>query len=249
MANPFRELRERLLRAGVAPRHVRRYITELDDHLADLRAEEERAGRGAQDAAAAALVRLGGTEELARAMLERPQLRSWCSRAPWMAVGLAPLTALAGAYFLACMILWMGWRIFLPDAGTPFVRLDGAAVLFFGFGRLIYFGAPISVGWFVGLIAARQRLRAVWPAAGLVLIALVGGMARVHVRSSGATAGMKHVGMSLDLHSLIHGAGAPNQSVLVGMLSPGSPHVLMILFVTLVPYMIWLWQRENVVSV
>jgi hypothetical protein len=131
MANPFRELRERLLHAGVAPRHVRRYITELDDHLADLRAEEERAGRGAQDAAAAALVRLGGTEELARAMLERPQLRSWCSRAPWVAVGVAPLTALAGAYFLACMILWMGWRIFLPDAGTPFVRLDGAAVLFF----------------------------------------------------------------------------------------------------------------------
>ena len=44
MSKPFGELRERLLRAGVAPRHVRRYLNELDDHLADLRAEEERAG-------------------------------------------------------------------------------------------------------------------------------------------------------------------------------------------------------------
>jgi len=42
----LRELEERLLRAGVAPRHVRRYVAELRDHLADLRAEEERAGNG-----------------------------------------------------------------------------------------------------------------------------------------------------------------------------------------------------------
>ena len=36
----FPELRERLLRAGVAPRHVRRYLNELGDHFTDLRAEE-----------------------------------------------------------------------------------------------------------------------------------------------------------------------------------------------------------------
>ncbi len=30
------ELRERLLRAGVAPRHVRRYLIELREHWADL---------------------------------------------------------------------------------------------------------------------------------------------------------------------------------------------------------------------
>ncbi len=29
MEKPFNELRERLLRAGVAPRHVRRYLSEL----------------------------------------------------------------------------------------------------------------------------------------------------------------------------------------------------------------------------
>src|ERR1700720_2457956 len=61
MAKPFHELRERLLRAGVAPRHVRRYLAELADHLADLRAEEEGAGRSRADAESAALVRLGGS--------------------------------------------------------------------------------------------------------------------------------------------------------------------------------------------
>jgi hypothetical protein len=57
MVKPFNELRERLLRAGVAPRHVRRYLKELADHLADLTAEEERAGRSGADAESAALAR------------------------------------------------------------------------------------------------------------------------------------------------------------------------------------------------
>ena len=69
MAKPLNELRERLLRAGVAPRHVRRYLTELADHLADLRAEEERAGRSRVDAESAALARLGRMDDLAKAMM------------------------------------------------------------------------------------------------------------------------------------------------------------------------------------
>src|SRR6266571_1398831 len=81
MAKPFHELRERLLRAGVTPRHVRRYLTELADHLADLRAEEERAGRSRADAESAALVRLGGVDNLAKAMIEQRQFQSWCVRA------------------------------------------------------------------------------------------------------------------------------------------------------------------------
>src|ERR1700692_1164160 len=99
MAKPFNELRERLLRAGVAPRHVRRYLTELADHLADLRAEEERAGRSRSGAEAAALVRLGGMDDLAKAMMEQRQYQSWCVRAPWATFGLAPLFLLAGAWF------------------------------------------------------------------------------------------------------------------------------------------------------
>jgi hypothetical protein len=37
----FESLRDRLLRGGVAPRHVTRYLRELTEHLEDLIAEEE----------------------------------------------------------------------------------------------------------------------------------------------------------------------------------------------------------------
>src|SRR5438552_14580444 len=118
MAKPFHELRERSLRAGVAPRHVRRYLTELADHLADLRAEEERAGRSRADAESAALARLGGVDNLAKAMIEQRQFQSWCVRAPWAMFCLAPLCLLAGAYFVACVYLWFGWSIFLLGSYT-----------------------------------------------------------------------------------------------------------------------------------
>src|SRR5487761_1357617 len=104
MAKPLNELRERLLRAGVAPRHVRRYLAELADHLADLRAEEERAGRSRADAESAAHVRLGGMDDLAKAMIEQRQFQSWCVRAPWAMFGLAPILLLAGAWFVALLI-------------------------------------------------------------------------------------------------------------------------------------------------
>ena len=36
----FEALREVLLKGGVAPRHVRRYVRELDEHLDDLTAQQ-----------------------------------------------------------------------------------------------------------------------------------------------------------------------------------------------------------------
>ena len=91
MPKSFREMRkdlgERLLKAGVAPRHVRRYLRELADHLADLRAEEERAGRNPAEAESAALLRLGGIDDLFKAMAGQRQMQSWSARAPWAMFG------------------------------------------------------------------------------------------------------------------------------------------------------------------
>src|ERR1700690_1731606 len=106
MPKSFSGLRERLLRAGVAPRHVRRYLAELADHLADLIEEEKRSGRSNADTESAAFARLGGMDALCDAMTERRQLKSWCARVPWAMFILAPTVALAGAYLAACLILW-----------------------------------------------------------------------------------------------------------------------------------------------
>jgi hypothetical protein len=234
MAKSFNKLRERLLRAGVAPHHVRRYLAELTDHLADLRTDEERAGRSRADAESAALIRLGETDALAKAMIEQRQFQSWCIRAPWAMFGLVPLFVLAGAYFVACLILYSGWSMFLPGADTPFgVRVYGFANLYFQAGKSLYYGAPILVGWGIGFIAARQRLKAAWPTVGVVLIALIGGTARVNASRTTVSGGLGHISMDSTL-------GPSVQSI-----SHGLPHVLVILSLTVMPYLIWRLQRAH----
>jgi hypothetical protein len=225
MAKLFHELREHLLRAGVAPRHVRRYLAELTDHFADLRTEEEHAGRSRADAESAALLRLGAMDDLAKAMTEQPQFQSWCARAPWATFGLAPLLLLAGAYFIALFILWSGWQMFLPGAVTPFGHaVNGFVNWYFQAGRSIYFGAPVFVGWAIALTAARQRFSPIWPTIGLVVTAVIGCMARVHATPPAVPGGIGHVGMGFSLW--------PS--------APGSLlYALVILSLTAMPYLIW----------
>jgi len=237
MAKPFDELRERLLRAGVAPRHVRRYLAELADHLADLRAEEERAGRSRADAESEALARLGGMDDLARAMIEQRHFRAWCVRAPWAVLGAGPLLLLAGTWFVALLILWSGWQIFLPGAATPFGVRPGPHHIFelvniyFQIDRMIYFGAPFVIGWGISLIAARQRLKMFWPTAGLVLTSLLAGTAQVHANRPVVPGGAGRVGMDFALGPLVHG------------IPDGLLHALVILTVTALPYLAWRLQR------
>jgi hypothetical protein len=220
VAKSFNELRERLLRAGVAPRHVRRYLTELGDHLADLRAEEEQAGLGRADAEAAALMRLGGIDALAKAMIEQRQLQSWCSRAPWAVFSLGPLFVLAAAYLVAGLILWSGWKIFLPGSETPFVPTEGLSVFYFALGRLDYFFAPVLIGWGIGLFAARQRSKAIWPVVGLFLNALIAGAVQFHAFRP-------------------HVPGADGQVSVGFTFASGLGHAFGILLFTTAPYLVW----------
>ena len=81
MVFPFERLRDRLLTAGISPRHVRRYMTELSDHITDLEVEAKAAGHPAPRESA--LERLGHPDDLAQAMIDRPELKAWTARAPW----------------------------------------------------------------------------------------------------------------------------------------------------------------------
>ncbi len=47
---PFESVTEALLKGGITPRHVRRYIGELTDHLEDGIAQQKAAGFGDEDA-------------------------------------------------------------------------------------------------------------------------------------------------------------------------------------------------------
>jgi hypothetical protein len=229
MAKRFRELRERLLRAGVAPRHVRRYLTELREHWADLTAEEMRAGRSRSEAEAAALVRLGQVEDLARTMIARRELRSWTARAPWMVLGAGPVLALVAGWGLALLILWTGWTWFLQGAPNPFVPVHGFAIAYFSIGRMLYYGAPLLAGWGVVLLAGRQRVRRVWPVmAGAVLVALMGATGAVDVRTPTVPGHAGDVGIRF----------YPPP----GQLGDAAARALLLLALVMVPWLVWRWM-------
>jgi hypothetical protein len=239
MAKLFGELQERLLRAGVAPRHVRRYVKELSDHLADLTAEEERAGRGHTDAEAAALARLGSEDELAKAMIARREFQAWSARAPWAVFGCGSLCLLAGAYFLACIYLWILWQAFLPGADTPFGHAGIGPM--YGFrniciqaGKFYYIGAPILAGWGMGVIAARQRVKAVWLAIGLAVIGWMGSTAQIQASRTAILGGVGHIRMRF------FGERNFSQNIF-GALA----YLIAVLLIGALPYMIWRFQRAH----
>lgn len=236
MSKLLNELRERLLDAGVARRHVRRYINELADHFNDLRAEEERAGRIPAEAESAAFARLGDMDDLANAMIEQRQFqsrfRSFCVRAPWVAFGLVPVIFLASAYVLATFILASGWAMFLPQSETPFIPIHGIAIVYFGVGRMLYFWAPVLIGWGIAVVAVRERMKAIWPSVGLLLIALIGAGAQVHATRTTSIGG----GVPLSPTHVTLALNAANASKLIAI----SPfHALTLLALTVLPYLIW----------
>jgi hypothetical protein len=177
MSLQFGELRERLLRAGVAPLHVRRYLTELGEHFADLKAEEERAGRNRAEADSVAAARLGSIDSLAATMIAQKGLRSWAARAPWAVFGIAPVAIMAGACAMAMFLMWLGVTLIGNEAlgsdaqGSPIIQRW--QIILFRFEDFVDQVLPFLTGWGIGIIAIRQRRPLAWPLIGLALIALI----------------------------------------------------------------------------
>jgi len=169
---PFDNLAETLLKGGIAPRHVRRYIAELREHLDDLAAEQREAGYDAQDAMIRARGRLGRDDELAAAMLEQKQFRSWAARAPWAVfLLLPPFAAIAiGMLFIGTLVL-MGKHYGFPGHGPlPPLWFQNFAAHVVAISNLVV--VPLAAALFVA-IAARQRLKLVWPCTATLLLLIL----------------------------------------------------------------------------
>ena len=116
----FGALRKPLLESGVAPRHVRRMLAELHDHLDDLRQEAIENGDDSVAANDRALRKIGDQRLLARKILEQPELRTWAYRYP----------RIARIYYpLAYVLLLPAAPVFSGAAKASLVARWGAAML------------------------------------------------------------------------------------------------------------------------
>ena len=176
----FDRLSERLLTAGVAPRHVRRYVRELGDHFDDLVGEEKAGGAARELAETRALSRLGNDDDLADAMLSRPELRSLTSRFPWAVFGIGPVVMIALSV-AAALYIEVG-VIKSATAWAPLFGITPGPVAARGFTRamlvwntLATYGGPLFFAWLFYWIGSRQRMPRAWIITGVVLVSVLGG--------------------------------------------------------------------------
>ena len=175
----YRRLSERLLEAGIAPRHVRRTVRELSDHYDDLVREEIAGGASRELAETRALSRLGTEDDLAAAMLARPELRSFMARFPWAVFGMGPVALLAlsilgGLYFEVWLIdhTSFAWAWFHMQPSPASARI--ATKVYTTYNTLVTFGGPLLFAWIFYWIGSRQRMPKVWIIAGVAIVCVLG---------------------------------------------------------------------------
>jgi hypothetical protein len=162
------------------------------------------------------------------------QFRSWYVRAPWAIFGLGPVFLLGGAYLIPLFMLWFGWKMFLPEADTPFGGPTyGVGNIYFQAAKFLFFGAPVLIGWAVGVVAARQRAKAGWLSVGLVLIALLAATNQVHASRTEVSRGLGHISMTF-------GVGTSFQTIRDRLI-----YAAVIFSVAVLPYLFWRMQRAR----
>ncbi len=165
-------LKERLLRAGVAPRRVSRIMAELEDHLDDLLAELAARGLDEASALAEAHERLGSEDALLASVLARPELKPWASRRPAVAFGLLPLPVFAASFVALIVVLF---AILSP---VNLARVDPGVLKIAGRWLTFVFQWALPAATAVAFTtwAFRRRVPWLWPAVGILIVAIVGAL-------------------------------------------------------------------------
>lgn len=165
----MRELREHLLRSGIAPATVKRYLGELHDHYEEVVFDLAAAGLSHTAACDIAWRRLGTVDELSASLIADPRFRSIASRAPLAAwVGL-PLLAMISLIALLASAIVLGVR-----HGFPVAELRGGAII-------LLLVAPVVSGWAISADARRRRANWLWPAAGIAATITLGAATKLQI--------------------------------------------------------------------
>jgi hypothetical protein len=174
-------LRVRLLRGGVARKHVNRTLKELRHHLADLERKAISEGLSQSDAAAQAAEQLGDPQLIIEEALARPELRSWAYRWPWVIYGIFPVVALA-LTAVGAMLGVVGLLEFaesssgLSPAGFANAMFDQAwarALVEIWRVSMVYI-LPVVFAGGLCILAGKRDAPILWPTVGVFLTLFLG---------------------------------------------------------------------------
>lgn len=201
--HPFESLREALLRTGVAPRHARRAVLELESHFHQLVAEGLARG-DSEDAARIAARELLGTDQ---ALIDRyagmPELRAWSSRWPAVWFTLVPLISFIALFVATIVVLCLFGELMSAYLHHVHVsarvtsRIDWVAQIFF------LWILPLSIATAFAILAYRRRVALHWPVAGIAIVCCLVALINVSVvLTGGAPPGSVGAGIGISAHSL-----------------------------------------------
>jgi hypothetical protein len=184
MSGRFDALSDGLLLRGIAPRHVRRYVRELEEHFADLVSEGMAEGVTRVSAEVMAQGRIGRTEDLIEAMAARKELQSWIGRMPQTMLLAAPPLVL----ILIMIVQMFGFGTLVENFGGAPYQWGGRLppewlhpIMKWTF-HFDNFLLPILLGWVFAAASLRQRLGKGWMTGGLLLMSLISGALIAHLQ-------------------------------------------------------------------
>lgn len=158
MRDTLHDLAVPLLRAGLSPRHVRRYIGELADHRDDIVSHLIAEGESPEAARREAECRLGSRDALLLPMLADRRFRSYAARFPALFYLVLPLVLQAvlviGGILALLLAADTGLRPLIADLGS------GLA--------LLLLAAPVLISWSTIAAACRRHAALHWPLLGAV---------------------------------------------------------------------------------
>lgn len=156
MRDLLQDLRDDLLRAGLSPRHVERYLQELSEHRADIAEHLSKIGVSPETALRQAEQRLGDREALLLPMLADRRFLSRAVRWPAIFYIVLPLAVqvalIAGGVIMLSFAASTGLRPAIADLG------GGMAVLLLT--------APVLIAWLTLFASRRRRMSVRWPVLG-----------------------------------------------------------------------------------
>jgi hypothetical protein len=171
MVRRFESLCERLLIAGVRPRHVRRYARELSDHLDDLYTAERAAGYDEVEAMRRARAVLGNDDELAEAMIDLREFRSLTARAPWLVFGVLPPFFVVAAMLALAAVLAGVAVLYTQAYGDTAAVPTEFRFLAEVFSLIANYDIGPLTGLLLAVLAVRQRIPILWERIGIALAA------------------------------------------------------------------------------